>query len=149
MSVTDKPPEIASASIPDTFAALKVDPDKGLACAEVEIRRKEHGYNEIAVQKEHPIRKFFGEFWGMSAWVLELIMVLSAFLHKYSDLAVVSALLLINAVLSFVQEQRAAGVVETLRRRLRISSRVLRDANWQVVPAISSACAPVTSFRPM
>src|SRR5512141_32360 len=130
-----KPPDIAAASVPDTLAALKVQPDAGLAPAEVEARRKEHGYNEVAVQKEHPVRIFLGKFWGMSAWMLEVIMLLSAFLHKYSDLAVVSALLVINAVLSFVQERRAAGVVETLRRRLQISSRVLRDANWQVVPA--------------
>jgi H+-transporting ATPase len=135
MPTTAKAPEIASASVPDTLATLKVDPDKGLAPAEVEERRKENGYNEVTVQKKHPLRKFLGKFWGMSAWMLELIMVLSAFLHKYSDLVVVSALLVINAVLSFVQEQRAAGVVETLRRRLQISSRVLRDANWQVVPA--------------
>jgi hypothetical protein len=45
----------------------------------------------------------------------------------HSDLALVSALLVSNAVLSFLQEQRAAGVVETLRRRLQISSRVLHE----------------------
>jgi H+-transporting ATPase len=135
MPAKAKAPEIASASVPDTLSTLKVNPDKGLTPAEVEDRRKENGYNEVTVQKKHPLRKFLGKFWGMSAWMLELIMVLSAFLHKYSDLVVVSALLVINAVLSFVQEQRAAGVVETLRRRLQISSRVLRDANWQVVPA--------------
>src|SRR5665647_2555434 len=130
-----KVPGIASASIPETLTALHVDPESGLTHAEVDVRRKEHGYNEVAVQKEHPVRIFLGKFWGMSPWMLELIMVLSAFLHKYSDLAVVSALLLVNAVLSFVQERRAAGVVETLRKRLQISSRVLRDATWQVVPA--------------
>ena len=48
--------------------------------------------------------------------MLELIMVLSAVPRTYSDLAVVSALLVINAVLSFMQEHRAAGVVEILRR---------------------------------
>jgi H+-transporting ATPase len=37
--------------------------------------------------------------------MLELIMVLSAVLGKYSDLIVVGALLVINAVLSFMQEQ--------------------------------------------
>src|SRR5450759_2980780 len=130
-----KPPDIASAPVPETLATLRVNPDSGLAHAEVDTRRKEHGYNEVAVQKEHPSRIFLGKFGGMSAWMLELIMVLSAFLRNYSDLAVVSALLVVNAVLSFVQERRAAGVVETLRRRLQISSRVLRDAAWQVVPA--------------
>ena len=39
---------------------------------------------------------------------------------------VVGALLVVNAVLSFMQEHRAASVVETLRRRLQVSARVRR-----------------------
>ena len=73
-----KQPDIATVSVPDTLAALKVDAEKGLTSAEVEARRKEHGYNEVATQAEHPVRKFLGKFWGLSAWMLELIMVLSA-----------------------------------------------------------------------
>lgn len=102
---------------------------------EVEIRRKEHGYNEVAEQKSHPVREFLGKFWGISAWMLELIMILSVVLRKYSDLVVVGALLVVNAILSFLQERRAAGVVETLRKRLQVNARVLREAKWQVVPA--------------
>jgi H+-transporting ATPase len=132
---TTKPPEIAAASVPDTLASLHVNPDTGLTHAEVDVRRKEHGYNEVAAKKDHPVRKFLGKFWGISAWMLELILVLSAVLGKYSDLVVVSALLVINAVLSFVQERRAAGVVETLRRRLQVNARVRRDSSWQVIPA--------------
>ena len=128
-------PDIASASIPDTLAALHVKPDSGLTHAEVDLRRKDHGYNEVAEEKDRPVLKFIQKFWGISAWMLELIMVLSAVLGKYSDLAVVSALLVINAVLSFLQERRAAGVVEALRRRLQVSARVRRDSNWQIIPA--------------
>ena len=126
---------LASASVSDTLAELHVDPEAGLTRVEVEARREEHGYNEVTERRGHPLLKFLGKFWGVSAWMLELIMVLSAVLRKYSDLAVVSALLVINAVLSFAQEHRAAGVVETLRRRLQVSARVLRDAAWQVIPA--------------
>ncbi len=43
--------------------------------------------------------------------MLELILILSAVLGKYSDLVVVSALLVVNAVLSFVQERRAVALV--------------------------------------
>src|SRR5450756_2376288 len=120
-----KPPDIASASVPDTLAALHVNPDTGLTQAEVDVRRKEHGYNEVAEQKGHPVLKFLGKFWGISAWMLELIMVLSIVLGKYADLVVVSALLVINAVLSYMQERRAAGVVEALRRRLQVSARAV------------------------
>src|ERR1035437_8756464 len=134
-AATAMAPDIASASIPDTLSALHVDPNAGLARAEVDIRRKEYGYNEVAVQKGHPILAFLAKFWGLSAWMLELIMVLSLVLRKYSDLAVVSALLVVNAILSFVQEHRAAGVVETLRQRLQVSARVKRDSSSQVIPA--------------
>jgi H+-transporting ATPase len=130
-----KAPDIAAASIPDTLTALHVNPDAGLTGAEVDVRRKEHGYNEVAEQKGHPVIDFLRKFWGISAWMLELIMILSAVLGKYTDLVVVSALLVVNAVLSFAQERRAAGVVETLRKRLQVSARVRRDADWQVIPA--------------
>jgi len=135
MPATAQKPDIASASVPATLAALEVNPETGLTHAEVDTRRKAHGYNEVAEQKSHPVLLFLGKFWGISAWMLEMIMVLSAILGKYSDLAVVSALLVVNAVLSFMQEHRAAGVVETLRRRLQVSARVLREAIWQVIPA--------------
>jgi H+-transporting ATPase len=135
MPATDQQFEIASASVPDTLAVLNVNPETGLTRAEVDARRKEHGYNEVAEQKSHPFRMFLGKFWGVSAWMLEMIMVLSAILGKYSDLAVVSALLVVNAVLGFMQERRAAGVVETLRQKLQVSARVLREASWQVIPA--------------
>ena len=75
-------------------------------------------------------------------------MVLSAVLGKYSDLAVVGALLVVNAVLSFMQEHRAAGVVETLRRRLQVSARVRREANWQVIPARELVPGDIVRVRP-
>ena len=130
-----KPPDIASASVPDTLAMLHVNPETGLTHVEADVRRKDHGFNEVAEQKGHPVLKFLLKFWGISAWMLELIMVLSAVLGNYPDLAVVGGLLVVNAVLSFMQEHRAAGVVEALRKRLQVSARVRRDSSWQVIPA--------------
>jgi plasma-membrane proton-efflux P-type ATPase len=143
-----KPPDISTESVPDTLAALHVNPDTGLANADVGALRKEHGYNEVAEKKGHPVLRFLGKFWGISAWMLELIMVLSAVLRKYPDLAVVGGLLVINAVLSFMQESRAAGVVEALRKRLQVSARVRRDSNWQVVPARELVPGDIVRVRP-
>jgi H+-transporting ATPase len=140
--------EIASASIPDTLAALHVNPATGLTHGEVETSRKEHGYNEVAEQKGHPVLRFLGKFWGLSAWLLELIMILSLALRNYADFAIVGALLVVNAVLGSWQERRAAGVMETLRRRLQVSARVLRDRNWQVVPARELVPGDIVRVRP-
>jgi H+-transporting ATPase len=143
-----KPPDIASASVPDTLVQLGVNAETGLTRAEVDVRRKVYGYNEVAETPSHPVLKFLHKFWGISAWMLELIMVLSAVLGKYSDLAVVSALLVINAVLSFTQEHRAAGVVEALRRRLQVNARVRRESSWQVVPARELVPGDIVRVRP-
>ena len=77
-----------------------------------------------------------------------MIMVLSLVLAEIPDFAVVSALLVVNAVLGFAQERRAAGVVETLRRRLQVSARVLRDSNWQVIPARELVPGDIVRVRP-
>lgn len=139
---------LALASAADTLAELHVDPDSGLAHAEVDVRRREHGYNEVAESKSHPVLEFLRKFWGLSAWMLELIIVLSAVLGRYSDLVVVSVLLGFNAVLGFLQDRRAAGVVETLRRRLQVSARVRRDSSWQVVAARELVPGDIVRVRP-
>lgn len=148
MPSQNKEPDITSVPVPDMLAALRVDPDTGLTRAEAATRLKQHGYNEVKERQGRPFLKFIGKFWGISAWMLELIMVLSAILRKYSDLAVVSALLVVNAVLSFTQEHRAAGVVDTLRRRLQVGARVLRDSSWQVIPARELVPGDIVRVRP-
>ena len=72
-----KAPDIAAAPIADALTALHVDPETGLSRAEATTRQKRHGYNEMLSKKGHPILAFLAKFWGLSAWMLELIMVLS------------------------------------------------------------------------
>jgi H+-transporting ATPase len=127
MSSAHQPPSGAPAAIPDAV--------RGLTSAAAQALIQEHGYNEVVEQPAHPLRTFLGKFWGLSAWMLELIILLSAVLGKYADLAIVTALLVLNAVLAFGQERRAAGVVQALRRRLQVSARVLRDGKWQTIAA--------------
>lgn len=141
-------PDIASLSISATLSALDVNPEEGLSSAAVVNRLKEYGYNEVVERKDYPVLMFLGKFWGVSAWMLELIMILSLILGKYSDLAVVSALLIVNAVLSFLQERRTAGVVAALRQRLQVSTRVLRAGNWQVCPARELVPGDIVRMRP-
>ena len=121
----------AQPSVPD----VNTDLSRGLSDAEVRARQAKYGFNEVPERKPNLWLMFAKKFWGLSAWMIELIMVLSFILHKYSDLYIVTALLVVNGVLSFAQEQRASAAVETLRRRLQVGARVLREGKWSVVPA--------------
>ncbi len=47
---------------PDTLAALSVNSNIGLTRLDVENRRKEYGYNEVAQKKGHPVLQFLGKF---------------------------------------------------------------------------------------
>ena len=130
-----KPPDILTASVPETLAALQVVAEIGLAANEVIERWKKYGYNEVPVTQTHPLLVFLGKFWGISAWMLELIIIVSAALGNVADLVLVSVLLVVNAVLSYSQERRATGVVAALRQRLQVSARVRRQTVWQVLPS--------------
>ncbi|MGB9780227.1 plasma-membrane proton-efflux P-type ATPase [Caldanaerobacter sp.] len=122
-------------SIEEVVENLKVDLKEGLTKEEVEARAKKYGYNEVPEKKENPYIKFAKKFWGLTAWMLEAVIVLSYILHKYLDMYIIAALLLVNAVIGFMQEERASKAVEALKQRLRINARVLRDGKWQLIPA--------------
>ena len=107
----------------------------GLTSEEVRRLRETYGFNEVTPQKRHPALEFLRRFTGVSAWMLELILVISLILGKYPDVIVVGTLLVVNAIVGFYQERRATGIVEALRRRLQVSARVLRDSSWQVITA--------------
>lgn len=107
----------------------------GLASAEARARLLRDGPNEVPEKRTHPIALFAKKFWGLSAWMLELIVFLSLLLHKHADFWIALALLVVNAVLSFAQEQRASTAVAALRRQLHVTARALRDGAWATVPA--------------
>lgn len=79
--------------------------------------------------------------------MLEAIAALSWALDRYADLVIAVALLALNAVIAFVQERRAEGVVDTLRRRLQVNARVLRDEHWHSLPARELVPGDVTRIR--
>jgi H+-transporting ATPase len=135
-------------SMEEILSRFQVDPDKGLTQNEVTERLGKYGYNEVPERRKNPMRGFLSKFWGLSAWMLESIIILSAWLGRYPELIIVSILLVMNAVLSFLQDQRSAGVIETLRKRLRVDARVLREASWSLIPARELVPGDIIRLRP-
>ena len=119
----------------ETVSALGSNLQAGLTGAEARARLQRIGPNEVSEKRAYPLARFARKFWGLSAGMLDLIAFLSFILRKYTDLGIVLALLVVNAVISFLLEQRASAAVAALRRRLQVMSRVLRDGSWQALAA--------------
>ncbi len=146
-SAPDKSPSTPGKTAAETLTMLGSDGQTGLSRAEATLRLERDGANEVPERHVHPLLLFARKFWGLSAWMLELIALLSYFLHKYTDLAIILALLVVNAVLGFLQEQRASAAVAALRRQLQVMSRVLRDGAWQALSARELVAGDVVRVR--
>lgn len=70
-------------TLDEVISRLNSDPAEGLKEAEAEKRLKRYGYNEISERKVNPYLSFAKKFWGLTAWVLEAIILLSWLLQRY------------------------------------------------------------------
>ncbi len=131
-SLQDSPPP---ASATQKLAELQSRADVGLSRSEAALRLQREGPNEIPEKKRHPLLSFIKKFWNLSAWMIELIAILSFIIHKSLDMWIALSLLLINAILGFAQEQRATTAVAALRNQLQVMTRVLREGIWQTLSA--------------
>ena len=146
----DDPSPVAAepgSSAVETIASLGSNPQMGLTGTVAADRLRRDGANDIPEQKSHPLLNFAAKFWGLSAWMIELIAVLSFILHKTADFAIALALLVVNAVLSFLQERRASAAVAALRHRLQVIARALRDGHWTILSARDLARGDIVRLR--
>ncbi len=111
------------------------DPALGLTSTEVSARLAMYGANEVPEKKKSALGRFLKKFWGVTPVMLELTVLLTWALGNHVDSYIVLALLIFNALVSYLQEERANTSLELLRRRLKIMVRVKRDGNWMTVPA--------------
>ncbi|MDE2463953.1 MAG: HAD-IC family P-type ATPase, partial [Alphaproteobacteria bacterium] len=143
----DSPIPAAQSKAALTLARLGSSAESGLSSQDARARLVRDGANEVPPESHHPILAFARKFWGLSAWMIELIIILSWALGKYTDFAVALGLLVINAVLSFLQEERASAAVELLRSRLQVTARMLRDGAWAICSARELVSGDVIRLR--
>ena len=130
-------PEHHRADAAAVAAALEADPTRGLSDEEVGRRRAAVGPNELA---EAPPRPAWRRLVAQLSDLLILILLGAAAVAylvsgELKTPLVVLVVVVFNAVLGFVQENRAERSLETLKRMLVTRARVRRDGEVQDVPA--------------
>ncbi len=109
----------------------------GLSGEEARRRLREYGPNAIPEERAHPILALFERFWGPVAWMLEATIAIELYLRRFDEAVIIALLLILNAVVSVIEEGRAKGALALLKRRLQVTARACRDGKWQTVPAES------------
>lgn len=108
----------------------------GLTATEAARRLAEVGPNELPREGATPRWKLFlAQFASPMIWLLLAAAVLAFALGEVVDAVAIAAILLINAVVGFLQEARAEAAVLALRSLTAPRARVLREGHAQVIPA--------------
>ena len=118
----------------ELFRKLSSD-ETGLSESAAKGRLEQYGYNEISEKRANPIVRLLRYFWGPIPWMIEAAVVLSAIIHHWEDVGIIGALLVLNAVVGFWQENKADNAIELLKQKLALKARVLRDGKWRDVAA--------------
>ncbi len=120
-----------TASVDDVVASLSTDLMTGLSSGEVAERLTTYGPNRLAESKRRPaFLRFLDQFRDLLIMILLVAAVVSfAVSGELKTPVVVLLVVFLNALIGFVQENRAEASLEALKKMLTASSRVRRDGD--------------------
>ncbi|HZH69032.1 MAG TPA: cation-transporting P-type ATPase, partial [Flavobacteriaceae bacterium] len=108
----------------------------GLSDAQVAERRAKYGWNEIPETKKVPWwLLLLKQFKSLLVVILIIAAAISYFADHVIDTYVVLAVVVINAMIGFVQEMRAEQAVSSLRKMMVQRARVIRNGEEVTIPA--------------
>lgn len=118
------------------LAELGVDPSSGLASAEAAGRLERHGPNKLPEpERESNVVRFLRQFQDVLIYVLIVSGILTAFLQEWADTIVIALVVIVNAVVGYIQEGKAEKALEGIRGMLSSDANVRRDGSWSVEEA--------------
>jgi len=126
-SVHDRDPAQVVANLGSTF--------QGLSSGEAERRLRQHGPNSIPTgTRRHPLLRFLAHFNNALIYFLLAGAAAAAALGHFIDTGVILAVVLVNAVVGFLQEGKAEDALAAIRNMIAPRASVLRDGQRVSVP---------------
>ncbi|MEM2869705.1 MAG: HAD-IC family P-type ATPase [Thermoplasmata archaeon] len=120
----------------EVITLLGTSPDRGLEDSEARRRLERFGPNKLTPRKKKsPVVRFLMQFKSPLIYILLVAGVVTAILREYVDSAVILAVVLVNAVVGFVQEAKAERAIEALAKTITAEATVLRSSRLRRVPA--------------
>lgn len=121
--------EYKTISLEETYKFLETTAD-GLSDSEVKVRLEKFGKNEIVEKKQNSLLEFILRYWGPMPWLLEIALALAFALNHYVEGIIIFILLTTNAIIGQVHSSSSQKVIDLLKNKLAVRSKVLRDKKW-------------------
>ena len=119
----------------DVFRHLETG-ENGLEETDIEARLSRFGPNKLPeVKPTHPFIRFLAQFHNVLIYVLLGAALTTALLGHWIDTAVIAGVVLINAIIGFVQEGKAENALRAIRLMLSPQAMVLRSGHRKTVDA--------------
>ncbi len=135
----------------EAYEALKIldSSQDGLSSSEVEERLKKYGPNKLQEEKKKsPIIRFLMQFNNLLIYVLLSAAVVTALLDHLIDTFVILGVVLINAIIGFIQENRAQNAMDAIKKMLAFHAIALRDKSKQKVQSESLVIGDIVFMKP-
>jgi calcium-translocating P-type ATPase len=108
----------------------------GLGDGEASHRLERFGANRLKTAPRRPAwRRLLEQFQSVLIQVLLVAAVVTALLGDHVDAIVILAVVVINAVIGFIQEGKAESAMAALSKMLALKARVMREGRWQTIDA--------------
>lgn len=122
-------------AISDTLRDLEAKPD-GITAGEAETKLAHYGPNVLPTAAgTKPLQRLLAQFDNLLIYVLIGAAVISALLGHVIDASVILVVVILNAVIGFVQEGRAEQAIEAIRGMISPRASVLREGRRITLPA--------------
>jgi cation-transporting ATPase F len=115
---------------------LDTHAEQGLDRFEIEQRRKHFGPNMLPSRKGRgPLVRFLLQFHQPLVYILVAAGVVTLLLHDWIDAGVILAVVLVNAMIGYLQESKAVAALEALARTMTTQANVIRSGSTRSVPS--------------
>jgi magnesium-transporting ATPase (P-type) len=120
----------------EVLRQLNTDPKKGLDTNEVSQRLSKYGLNRLPEgKKQGPFIRFLSQFNNILVYVLLGAGFVKLMVGLFLDAAIILGVVIINALLGFIQEGKAEKALNSIRNMLSAEARTLRNGETRMIPA--------------
>ena len=122
-------------SAEEVLQMLKSGPS-GLRTEEWKRRLKKNGPNELTKKKgDNPLTILFRQFHQPLVYILLVAAIGVAFLNEWVEVYVILGVVMVNAIIGFIQELKALKAIDALSKHMNAKAMVIRDGQKKQVEA--------------